>query len=137
MNDIQPSAPKVSIRVLSIQQPWAWLIVNGFKDVENRTWPTRFRGKFLVHASKRPSANIQIIRNEVRARFHIEIPNVLDLGGVVGEAEIVDCGKSCPSGWFEGPWGFVLAGAKCLPFQALRGKLGFFSVAIDPEGRIS
>ena len=26
------------MRVISIRQPWAWLIVNGYKDVENRTW---------------------------------------------------------------------------------------------------
>lgn len=39
------------MKALSIRQPWAWLIVNGHKDIENRSWPTRFRGKFLVHAS--------------------------------------------------------------------------------------
>ena len=26
------------MKALSIRQPWAWLIVNGYKDVENRTW---------------------------------------------------------------------------------------------------
>ena len=40
------------MKALSIRQPWAWLIVNGFKDIENRTWPTKFRGRVLVHASK-------------------------------------------------------------------------------------
>ncbi len=38
--------------ILSIRQPWAWLIVNGYKDIENRTWSTRFRGKVLIHAGK-------------------------------------------------------------------------------------
>jgi len=38
---------------LSIQQPWAWAIIHGGKDVENRTWPTKFRGRFLVHASRK------------------------------------------------------------------------------------
>jgi len=38
---------------LSIWQPWAWLIANGYKDIENRTWWTKFRGPFLIHASKR------------------------------------------------------------------------------------
>lgn len=29
---------------ISIRQPWAWLIANGFKDIENRDWATKFRG---------------------------------------------------------------------------------------------
>ena len=40
------------IPALSIRQPWAWLIVNGFKDIENRDWPTNFRGRLLVHAGQ-------------------------------------------------------------------------------------
>jgi hypothetical protein len=34
----------------------AALIVNGIKDVENRTWPTRYRRVVLIDASGRPSA---------------------------------------------------------------------------------
>ncbi len=30
---------------LSIRQPWAWLIIHACKDVENRDWPTRVRGR--------------------------------------------------------------------------------------------
>ena len=40
------------MKALSIRQPWAWLIVNGHKDIENRSWPTRFRGPVLIHAAK-------------------------------------------------------------------------------------
>ncbi len=40
------------IKALSIKQPWAWAIVNGYKTIENRTWKTKFRGAFLIHASK-------------------------------------------------------------------------------------
>lgn len=39
------------MRVLSIRQPWAWLIVSGYKDIENRTWYTPYRGEIAVHAS--------------------------------------------------------------------------------------
>jgi hypothetical protein len=31
-------------KAISIRQPWAWLIVNSFKDVENRSWKTKYRG---------------------------------------------------------------------------------------------
>lgn len=37
---------------LSIRQPWAWLILNGWKDIENRDWTTRVRGRILIHAAK-------------------------------------------------------------------------------------
>ena len=40
------------MRTLSIRQPWAWLIVHGHKDVENREWATDYRGPLLIHASK-------------------------------------------------------------------------------------
>ena len=37
-------------KALSIQQPWAWLIVNDHKDIENRDWRTHYRGPVLIHA---------------------------------------------------------------------------------------
>jgi ASCH domain len=39
------------MKALPIRQPYAWLIVNGHKDIENRAWPTKFRGRVLIHAS--------------------------------------------------------------------------------------
>lgn len=58
-------------------------------------------------------------------------PNIREdlVGGIVGEAVIVDCVKAHPSPFFLGPWGFVLeqasAFSKLIPF---RGRLGFFGV---------
>jgi hypothetical protein len=40
------------MRALSIRQPWAWLIVHGFKPVENRDWATDYRGPLAIHAGK-------------------------------------------------------------------------------------
>ena len=39
-------------KCLSLRQPYAELIVSGRKTIELRKWNTRFRGEFLVHASK-------------------------------------------------------------------------------------
>ena len=41
------------MKALSIKQPWASLIAKGIKDVENRTWKTKFRGKVYIHASSK------------------------------------------------------------------------------------
>jgi hypothetical protein len=41
------------MKIISIRQPWAPLIVSGIKDVENRTWRTNYRVLVLIHASLR------------------------------------------------------------------------------------
>jgi hypothetical protein len=38
------------MRIITIKQPWAHLIVAGTKNIENRNWPTNYRGPVLVHA---------------------------------------------------------------------------------------
>lgn len=41
------------MKALTIQQPWASLIVYGPKRVENRTWSTHYRGPILIHVGKK------------------------------------------------------------------------------------
>lgn len=110
---------------LSIKQPWAWLIVNGHKNIENRDWPTKFRGEFLVHTGKKPD---DIDPEWFKTQFGIEIPKNLPLGGIVGKATIVDCVSESQSPWFFGDYGFVLTDATVLPFHPCRGQLGFFKI---------
>ena len=40
------------MKVLSVRQPWAWLIAIGCKTIENRTWSRNYRGRILIHASQ-------------------------------------------------------------------------------------
>ena len=40
------------MKVLSIKEPWASLIINGYKEYEFRSWKTKYRGKILIHTSK-------------------------------------------------------------------------------------
>ena len=82
------------MKILSIRQPWAHLIAHGSKNIENRSWQTRYRGLFLVHASS------NIDREACRERG-ID-PAQLQTGGVVGIAEITDCVEDHHSRWFEG-----------------------------------
>lgn len=50
---MQPCAKYLdNMKTITIKQPWAWLIASGIKDIENRTWPTKFRGRVLIHASQ-------------------------------------------------------------------------------------
>jgi ASCH domain len=109
------------MRILSIRQPWASLIVNGIKDVENRTWPTRYRGPVLVHASQRPA---DITADEIERRYGVRPPSDLPHGGVVGVTTIVDCLRAHPSNWYaEGHYAFVLASSRPITFVRWRGAL--------------
>lgn len=125
---------------LSIRQPWAWLILNAGKDIENRGWSTRFRGRILVHAAK------GMTRDEyVEAiRFAMDHCNVapqklplfadLQRGGIVGSVEIVDCVSQSESPWFVGTHGFVLRNPEVQPFRPYKGQLGFFDVKDNDNG---
>jgi hypothetical protein len=122
------------MKCLSILQPYAWLIVNGHKDIENRGWYTPYRGPFLVHAGKKYGPRIhREYAEDMRECYGITLPT-LDVmmamtGGIVGAADITDCVKAHPSRWkMMDTWGFVLANQKTLPFTPLRGQLGFFDV---------
>ena len=120
------------MRTLSIRQPWAWLIVNGHKDIENRDWATLYRGPLLIHAGKTMT---QAYHREVAAAVHaelgIEIPSFDDLqrGGVVGVATLKGCVRESSSPWFNpGGFGWLLRDARPLPFYACNGALSLFDV---------
>lgn len=120
------------MKALSIMQPWAWLIVNGFKDIENRDWrrdhpDIGYRGEFLIHTGLKDDKNFDWL--EYGALCNQVIPRIEDLprGGIVGIAEIVDCVKDHPSPWFCGRYGFVLRNARPLEFRPCVGRLGFFN----------
>ena len=49
--------PKIH-KVLSVRQPFATLICSGVKDVENRTWKTKYRGQVLIHASTTDTSDL-------------------------------------------------------------------------------
>lgn len=124
---------------LSIRQPWAWLILHAGKDIENRTWPTRYRGHVLIHAAKGMTrAEYEDAEDPLWSRGGptIELPPFADLqrGGIVGRARIVGCVTASDSSWFCGPFGFVLTAVEPLPFHPCRGALGFFDVSYRPLG---
>lgn len=113
-------------------QPWAWLIANGHKDIENRGWrhPPKYRGPFLIHAGKNGDPQDEDFYHQL-AQQGIQFPlNVSHnmFGGIVGVAEIIDVVRESKSPWFFGPLGFVIRNARPLPFMPCKGQLGFFDV---------
>jgi hypothetical protein len=70
------------MKCLSLKQPFADLIAFGEKTIELRKWNTKFRGEFLIHASK----NIDIQSCE---RLDIDIDK-LTIGAIIGSAFVYD-----------------------------------------------
>jgi len=119
---------------LSIRQPWVHCILHYGKDIENRDWPTKVRGRILIHASQKIDVDDiedgRMIASQAAKRPISEFPppDAYLAGGIVGEVEIIDCVNRSSSPWFFGDYGFVLQNAKPLPFRPLKGRLGFFDV---------
>lgn len=124
------------MKAISIRQPWAWLIMHARKDIENREWPTKVRGRVLVHASKgmtidewsgawefAKGSGASPKAMEQNLTFH-----TIERGGIVGSVEIVDCVTASNSRWFVGTYGFVLRDPQPLTFRPIKGALGFFEV---------
>ncbi len=111
------------MKALSIQQPWAWAIVNGFKDIENRSWNTKYRGRFLVHAS---AAFDKKGLAWIRCNVGVPVPEKFQQGGIVGAVDLVDVVTVSKSRWFFGPKGFVLERGQAMNFRPCKGKLGFW-----------
>lgn len=72
------------MKVLSIKQPWATLIMEGHKRFEFRTWQTKYRGDILIHASK-------TIDKKGATRLSKYIDGELEVGKILGQVTLVDC----------------------------------------------
>ena len=71
------------MKTLTIKQPFASLIAEGYKEYEFRTWKTKYRGDILIHAGKS-------IDKEAMKRFeylNLEYPS----GCIIAKATITDC----------------------------------------------
>jgi len=120
------------VKALSLKQPWAELIVSGKKTIEVRKWNTKFRGEFLVHASKNTN-------KEREQEFGFK---TLPTGCIVGKATLVevkkyktqeefekDADKHFAKGWWDAKaHGFILTSATRIKPKTLKGQLNFFEV---------
>lgn len=131
----------IGLICISIRQPWAWLIVNGFKNVENRSWP--LPGKFigcrvLIHAGKHydPRGTMEIF-DAARAEGMLPAEDVVPLsdlqsqcGGVVGSCVFTACVRDSSSPWaIPGEHHWMIEAPRVEIFRPMRGKLGFFKTA--------
>lgn len=114
------------MKVVTIHQPWAWAIVEGYKDIENRTWPTKYRGKLLIHAGN--SKQSLKPATEFMKKHNIIVPSNLVYGSIIGEVELVYCVRNSDGIWaIDDHWHWVLRNAikYDIPIPC-KGQLGLF-----------
>jgi hypothetical protein len=130
---------------LSIKQPWAALLIHGVKTIEIRRWPTRRRGRVLIHAARIPDGREQgwkLVTPEIQETAKL-------CGGIIGAAELVRCityrdpnafvadqqqHLNDPD-WFRPPllYGFHFTGMERLPFRRFAGNVRFFTVPVEAK----
>lgn len=127
------------MKVLSIRQPWAALIFAekpGRKNIENRTWPTDYRGWLRIHAARTPDSRSgwdSARRMAQEARLYIPLDGLkIRYGGIVGMVRLVGVVRSHRSPWFVGPYGWVFEDAYPLPFEPCQGQKGLWDYGTLP-----
>ncbi|MBX9591039.1 MAG: ASCH domain-containing protein [Hyphomonadaceae bacterium] len=124
------------MHALSIRPAWAWTIIHGGKDVENRSRRTRFRGRFLVHASLtiRQSDFERAMQALCAAGERAILPREDEFasGGFIGSVELVDVAERCDSVWYApGCVAWLLRNPRPLAFFPYRGRRSWFHVPDD------
>ncbi|QWT24955.1 hypothetical protein KPL76_06250 [Subtercola sp. PAMC28395] len=80
------------IRILTVRQPWAWAIIHGQKDVENRVRNIAgdYRGPVAIHAGLAPFE-----QNNMASKLHAnmhggETDTRIVFGAIIGTVDLVD-----------------------------------------------
>lgn len=134
------------MKVLSVRQPWAWALIHGGKDVENRNWYTSYRGPLAIHAGKA----FDMTRSEwdamstgrygefwhKMARGYNQQPGHV-LGAIIGTVELYGCvrDEACDSDWKADGDDFycwLVRNPKALKDPIpMKGRLGLWDVSDD------
>ena len=85
------------MKIITIRQPWAYALAFGWKDVENRSWRTNYRGPVALHAGL-------VVDSEWASLYPDSAPRppyveALHLGVIIGIADLVDVTRDHPSVW--------------------------------------
>lgn len=141
------------VKVLSIRQPWAWLIVAGLKDIENRTWKTDYRGRLLIHAGKEFDWSalrwLSVISQtyppmigvmwQILVHFGLDADDVEygnpptlhqeELGALVGSVVLGNIIDDSDSVWAEpANWHWLLIAPAAITPIPMPGRLGLFEI---------
>ena len=124
------------MKCLTVQQPWAWMILHAGKRIENRSWPTKYRGPLLIHAVKARHL-MRVDPSYWRGTYGVTLApdEYLVFGAIVGQVQIIDClpleevPLNLRTRFADGPFCWLLDESKTfdcpIPYT---GRLGLFDV---------
>jgi hypothetical protein len=130
------------MKALTLTQPWATLVVRGYKRFETRGWSTNYVGPLAVHAAVCVSGEAKELWREMEQEG--VIPRSLPLGAIVGLCQIVSCSPTeevsrnlsalelALGDYTPGRWAFELAAPSELEKPvSVRGMLGLWDFRGD------
>lgn len=88
------------MKVITVLQPWATLLVTGKKHIETRSWKTNYRGEILIHAGKKdPLFGFCMMTDDTKKRVFrvLGLPEIFNrfqkfpTGEILGKAILADC----------------------------------------------
>ncbi|MBO6638903.1 MAG: hypothetical protein JJ920_11730 [Roseitalea sp.] len=119
---------------LSVRQPWAWAIMHGGKDIENRTAGSIRAGRMdcrriCIHAASgmRQSEYRWAVHKLAEVGVTAPAPDALVRGAIIGTVDVVDIVTESDSPWFGGPCGLVLENPEAIEPVPAKGTLGYFA----------
>jgi len=119
MGDEVDHGERYQLLGLTICQPWAWAIAAGHKRVENRTWPTNYRGRLAIHAGK---SRRWLHGTAELIELGLAVPpgDGLMFGAIVAVADLADVVRFDGAGFLgrdpfaSGPWCWLLENVRAL-----------------------
>jgi hypothetical protein len=94
------------MKVISLLQPWAELVVCGAKTYETRSWHTNYKGTLLIHASGKFTREQHLLCEHEPFKSALTVE--LTFGAIIGMVEMGQCLKTSPLSSFitEPEWSF-------------------------------
>ena len=135
----------MTLRALTLWQPWAYAVAHLGKNIENRGWkpPDWIVGKTLaIHAGATVERGAA---EQIGAAFGVEIPKTLPRGAIVATARVVGYMFELSTGetllgtrervnvdprWYSGPYGWLLADVVPIRPVACKGRQGLWTVPV-------
>ena len=126
---------KSDIRCLAVRQPWAWAIMSGAKDIENRSWSTDYRGPIAILASSMKTEVNQIAKAgklPPRDFVYSALIGMVDLVDVVPMSEALEANP-----WAWGPYCWRVAKPRLFPEPIpAKGKLMLYAIQEELAERV-
>lgn len=77
----------MTIRVITLQEPWASLVREGIKTIETRSWPCYQYGSLYIHAGK------AVVKKNDSRRLQLSemLKEPLKYGNIIAKCQLTDC----------------------------------------------